>query len=120
MVGRSFESKGGIPLQPLGDIFVRLHELLHGVDIPLSLMTESGGLLKKGGTNAGGGTDEFMSEFIQRGKTASQIVETTSNSTLSTAFFVQEIDKGLLAPATSVGKRVLLIFTTCTVHTKER
>ena len=111
MIGGSFEIKVDIPLQLLGDIFVRLHELLHDVDIPLSLMAENGGLLKKGSTNAGGSIDELLSEFLQRWKAASQVVETTSDSTLSTAFLVQEINKRLLATATGVGKRVLLVFT---------
>ena len=80
------------------------------MDIGLGVISEDGSLVKEGGTNIGGGINELLSEFIQRWKTSSQVVETTSNGALSTTFFVQEIDERLLAPATVVGYRVLLVF----------
>ena len=43
-----------------------------------------------------------MKEFVQRRKTTGEAIETTSNGSMCTAFFVQEIDESLLASVTSV------------------
>ena len=102
-----------LPLQLLGDIIVRLRcDLLHNVDVSFSLVTKSGCLFKKAGADIDGGVDKLLGDLIQGWKTASQIVETTSNGALSTAVFVQEINKRLLAPGAIVGNRVLLALTT--------
>lgn len=109
--GDSIGGEQNVPFHLFGDILVRLcRDFLHDVDVTFSVTAESGRFFKKGGTNIGGGVNELLSELIQGWKTASQIVQATSNGALSTAFFVQEIDDRLFAPATSVGNGVLLIF----------
>src|SRR5258708_2331145 len=79
------------------------------MDVAFSFLSDGGGLSQKSGANIGGCINELLSEFVQRWKTTGEVIEAASNSAMSTAFFVQEIDKRLLASATSVCNRFFLV-----------
>ena len=79
------------------------------MDVAFRFLSEGGSVSKKSGANIGGRINELLSEFVQRWETAGEVIETTSDGAMGTAFFVQEIDERLLASATGVGNRVPLV-----------
>ena len=100
----------GIPLQLLGDVVVRLlHNLLHDANIMFGVLAEFRGLTNEDSTSIAGGSDKFLSEFVQGRDTAGQVVETTSNRAVGTTFLVQEINERLFVTTTIVSNRIRLV-----------